>query len=113
MGYAKINGVVFNCYSYFPPENSVTLNLLGTTIDAVDAALKAGPGEIDIDGDCMLYGYSEPVSIKKIYGELEITEVIVKKPDIETLTKRNAADIEVINGAIAELAELIPDSTEE
>ena len=113
MGYAKINDVVFNCYSYYPPaEDKVTLNLIGTTMDKIDEAIHAGPGTIDVDGDYMLYGYNEPVSIKKYYDELEILEVTIKKPDLETIAKRNAVDIEVINGAIAELAELIPEVSE-
>lgn len=112
MGYAKINGVIFNCYSYYPPGDSVVFNLLGARVDAIDEAIHAGPGTIELNGDYIVYGYSEPVSIKKTYEDLELTEVTLKKPDTETLTKRNAEDIAAINDAIVELAELIPDPLE-
>ena len=110
MGYAKINNVIFNCYSYLVPDDVVTVNLIGTTADEIEAALHAGSGTFDLNGDYIVYGYSEPVSIKKTYDEIEKFEVIAKKPNLETLTIRNADDISVINEAIAELAELIPDS---
>jgi hypothetical protein len=107
MAYAKINGVVFNCYSFFAPTETVRLRLVGADFTDVEAAALAGPGTVEVSDEFIVYGYSDLASISKVYDDIETVEVVLKKPDLETISRRNKEDIEVINGAIAELADII------
>ena len=52
-------------------------------------------------------GYTELVSIEKILGENVKAKVVLEKPSLKKLIAQNTADIEIANGAIAELAEII------
>lgn len=104
MSKAIINNTEFELYSYYPAGSGVSVKLLGTSIDAIEAAARGG-ATVQVGDEYKGYDL-ELASITKEYEDGS-HRVEFRAAGLEKKVEQNTADIEIANDAIAELAEII------